>query len=140
MAPELSTSKHDSVAAATASGVDSAIAGAEAQGEPSWLQRMHISSSIVAGDAQIVRHSMDACQYLLATQQLGSGLELPGLYVSSARRFKSSPQPDDSKAALRSQQVHTRLAVTACQARSDKPNWVDHAVCCASCKFQNTQI
>ena len=41
MAPELSTSKHDSVAAATASGVDSAIAGAEAQGEPSWLQRMH---------------------------------------------------------------------------------------------------
>lgn len=34
MAPELSTSKHDNVAAATASGVDSAIAGAEAQGEP----------------------------------------------------------------------------------------------------------
>jgi hypothetical protein len=47
MAPELSTSKHDNVAAATASGVDSAIAGAEAQGEPRCKSICAASSRIM---------------------------------------------------------------------------------------------
>jgi hypothetical protein len=44
-APNLNTSAHDNVAAATASGVDSAIAGAQAQGE-CRCQFWHMASAL----------------------------------------------------------------------------------------------